>query len=197
DRAAHRPRPSVARSRATLRRAGAAAADADGGDPLPLLPARDRTGPTGCPVESRGHPGRERHLDRQRHPEGSRSPRGGAGGDADPRGTRARHARGAGEDRSPARRRRSHHDDPRGGQPRVKTWRGVIEEYRDFLPVSDRTPIVTLFEGNTPLVPAPRLAEATDARMQIYLTCEGFNPTGSFKDRGMTVAMAKALETGR
>ena len=77
----------------------------------------------------------------------------------------------------------------------MKTWRGVIEEYRDFLPVSDKTPIVTLFEGNTPLVPAPRLAEATDARMQIYLKCEGFNPTGSFKDRGMTVAVSKALET--
>jgi len=78
----------------------------------------------------------------------------------------------------------------------VKAWRGVIEEYRDFLPVSDKTPIVTLFEGNTPLLPAPRLAEATDARMQIYLKCEGFNPTGSFKDRGMTVAISKALETG-
>ena len=78
----------------------------------------------------------------------------------------------------------------------MKAWRGVIEEYRDFLPVSDKTPIVTLYEGNTPLVPAPRLAEATDARMQIYLKCEGFNPTGSFKDRGMTVAISKALETG-
>lgn len=78
----------------------------------------------------------------------------------------------------------------------MKAWRGVIEEYRDFLPVSDKTPIVTLHEGNTPLVPAPRLAEATDARMQIYLKCEGFNPTGSFKDRGMTVAISKALETG-
>src|SRR5262249_7837502 len=51
-------------------------------------------------------------------------------------------------------------------------------------------------EGNTPLVPAPRLAEATDARMEIYLKCEGFNPTGSFKDRGMTVAISKALEMG-
>ena len=78
----------------------------------------------------------------------------------------------------------------------MKAWRGVIEAYRDFLPVSDKTPIVTLHEGNTPLVPAPRLGEATDARMQIFLKCEGFNPTGSFKDRGMTVAMSKALETG-
>jgi len=78
----------------------------------------------------------------------------------------------------------------------VKLWRGVIEEYRDFLPVTDKTPVVTLFEGNTPLIPAPRLAEATDVRMQIYLKCEGFNPTGSFKDRGMTVAISKALEMG-
>ena len=78
----------------------------------------------------------------------------------------------------------------------MKAWHGVIEEYRDFLPVTDKTPIVTLFEGNTPLVPAPRLADATDARMQIYLKCEGFNPTGSFKDRGMTMAISKALETG-
>ena len=78
----------------------------------------------------------------------------------------------------------------------MKTWRGVIEEYRDFLPVTDKTPIVTLYEGNTPLVPAPRLAEATDSRMEIYLKCEGFNPTGSFKDRGMALALSKALERG-
>jgi len=78
----------------------------------------------------------------------------------------------------------------------VTAWRGVIAQYRDFLPVSDRTPVVTLLEGNTPLVPAPRLAEATDERLSIYLKCEGFNPTGSFKDRGMTVAISKALESG-
>jgi threonine synthase len=78
----------------------------------------------------------------------------------------------------------------------VKAWRGVIEEYRDFLPVGDRTPIVTLSEGNTPLVPAPRLVEATNARLSIWLKCEGFNPTGSFKDRGMTLAISKALEMG-
>ena len=78
----------------------------------------------------------------------------------------------------------------------MKTWRGVVEEYRDFLPVTDKTPSVTLYEGNTPLVPAPRLAEATDSRMEIYLKSEGFNPTGSFKDRGMSLAISKALETG-
>jgi threonine synthase len=73
---------------------------------------------------------------------------------------------------------------------------GVIERYRDFLPVSARTPIVSLGEGDTPLVPAPRLAEATDPSLSIWLKCEGFNPTGSFKDRGMTVAVSKALEAG-
>jgi len=78
----------------------------------------------------------------------------------------------------------------------MKAWRGVIEQYRDFLPVTDRTPVVTLCEGNTPLILAPRLAEATDARLSIFLKCEGFNPTGSFKDRGMTMAVSKALEAG-
>jgi threonine synthase len=56
--------------------------------------------------------------------------------------------------------------------------------------------VVTLLEGNTPLVPAPRLAEATDPSLKVYLKCEGFNPTGSFKDRGMTMAISKALEAG-
>ena len=78
----------------------------------------------------------------------------------------------------------------------MKPWRGVIEQYRDFLPVSDRTPVVTLLEGNTPLIHAPRLEEVTGARLQIYLKCEGFNPTGSFKDRGMTMAISKAVESG-
>src|SRR3989441_10137998 len=78
----------------------------------------------------------------------------------------------------------------------MNAWRGVSERYREFLPVTDKTAVVTLLEGNTPLVPAPRLAEATDPRLQIYLKCEGFNPTGSFKDRGMTMAMSKALEAG-
>lgn len=78
----------------------------------------------------------------------------------------------------------------------MSAWPGIIEKYREFLPVTERTPIVTLREGNTPLVPAPRLAEATDPSLQIFLKCEGFNPTGSFKDRGMTLAMSKALEAG-
>ena len=75
-------------------------------------------------------------------------------------------------------------------------WPGIIERYRRYLPVTDKTPVVTLLEGNTPLLPAPRLAEATDPSLSIYLKCEGFNPTGSFKDRGMTLAMSKAVEAG-
>ena len=73
-------------------------------------------------------------------------------------------------------------------------WRGVIEEYRRFLPVSDATPVVTLLEGGTPLLPAPRLSARVGAR--VLLKVEGANPTGSFKDRGMTVAISKAAEEG-
>src|SRR5438477_2673835 len=73
-------------------------------------------------------------------------------------------------------------------------WRGVIEEYRAFLPVSDATPVVTLLEGNTPLLAAPRLSERIGAT--VYLKFEGLNPTGSFKDRGMTMAISKAVEDG-
>jgi threonine synthase len=73
-------------------------------------------------------------------------------------------------------------------------WRGVIEEYRPFLPVSDRTPVVTLQEGGTPLLPAPHLSERMGAT--VWLKVEGANPTGSFKDRGMTVAISKAVEEG-
>jgi threonine synthase len=78
----------------------------------------------------------------------------------------------------------------------MPAWPGVIEAYREYLPVTDTTPVVTLSEGNTPLVPAPRLAEATDPTLSIYLKCEGVNPTGSFKDRGMTLAISKAVEAG-
>ncbi len=75
-----------------------------------------------------------------------------------------------------------------------RAWRGVIEEYRDHLPVTDTTPVVTLLEGGTPLLPAPRLSERVGAR--VLLKVEGANPTGSFKDRGMTVAITKACEEG-
>src|ERR1700736_1943683 len=73
-------------------------------------------------------------------------------------------------------------------------WRGVIEEHRAFLPVGADSPVVTLREGGTPLLPAPRLGERVGAR--VFLKVEGANPTGSFKDRGMTVAISKAVEEG-
>jgi threonine synthase len=71
---------------------------------------------------------------------------------------------------------------------------GVISRYRTYLPVSETTPIVTLGEGSTPLIFAPRLTERIDC--QVFIKCEGLNPTGSFKDRGMTVAVSKAVEHG-
>ncbi len=74
---------------------------------------------------------------------------------------------------------------------------GVIERYREFLPVTDKTPVITLQEGGTPLIPAPRLARALGTDVDLYLKYEGMNPTGSFKDRGMTMAVSKAVEEGR
>jgi threonine synthase len=71
----------------------------------------------------------------------------------------------------------------------------LLERYRDFLPITERTPMLTLNEGDTPLVAAPRLAAALDVR-ELHLKFEGLNPTGSFKDRGMVMAVAKALEAG-
>ena len=73
-------------------------------------------------------------------------------------------------------------------------WKGLIEAYRDRLPVTDATPVVTLYEGNTPLLPVPPLSTRTGC--DVYLKVEGANPTGSFKDRGMTVAVSKAVEAG-
>ncbi|HEY0789881.1 MAG TPA: threonine synthase [Chthoniobacterales bacterium] len=69
---------------------------------------------------------------------------------------------------------------------------GVIERYREFLPVTEKTPVVTLVEGSTPLIHSPRLSERVGCN--VYLKFEGLNPTGSFKDRGMTVAISKAVE---
>ncbi len=77
------------------------------------------------------------------------------------------------------------------------SWQGIIAQYREFLPVTDKTPVVTLLEGNTPLIEAPNLAKAIGFRGKIYLKYEGLNPTGSFKDRGMTVAISKAVESGK
>lgn len=71
-------------------------------------------------------------------------------------------------------------------------WKGVVEEYRDFLPVTDKTPIVTFQEGNTPLLYANHISDLT--KCKVYLKYEGANPTGSFKDRGMCMAISKAKE---
>ena len=73
-------------------------------------------------------------------------------------------------------------------------WRGVIEEFRKFLPVSETTPVVSLCEGNTPLLAATRIAKKLFPQINLYLKFEGANPTGSFKDRGMSLAVSKALE---
>ena len=73
---------------------------------------------------------------------------------------------------------------------------GIIERYRRYLPVGDDARIITLDEGNTPLIQAPALSEATHPRLDIWLKYEGMNPTGSFKDRGMTMAITKAVEEG-
>jgi len=75
-------------------------------------------------------------------------------------------------------------------------WRGVIDKYRKFLPIGRRAEIVTLNEGNTPLIHAMRLSKEVGSNLDVFLKYEGSHPTGSFKDRGMTVALTKALEEG-
>jgi threonine synthase len=81
-------------------------------------------------------------------------------------------------------------------QSSLKCWPGLIEAYRNYLPVSESTPVITLQEGNTPLIPAPTIAELIGKQVQVYLKYDGLNPTGSFKDRGMTMAISKAKEEG-
>lgn len=76
------------------------------------------------------------------------------------------------------------------------SWNGIINHYKDFFPVNERTPVITLQEGNTPLIKAQNLKRAINPALEIYLKFEGANPTGSFKDRGMTLAVSKAVETG-
>jgi len=76
----------------------------------------------------------------------------------------------------------------------MRSWRGVIAEYGDRLPVTDSTPVVTLMEGGTPLIHSGVLSDRTGC--EVWLKYEGANPTGSFKDRGMTVAISKAVEEG-
>ena len=75
-------------------------------------------------------------------------------------------------------------------------WRGLIEQYREYLPVSEETPVVTLLEGNTPLIPVPAIAKCIGRQVNVFVKYDGLNPTGSFKDRGMTMAISKAKEAG-
>jgi threonine synthase len=75
-------------------------------------------------------------------------------------------------------------------------WNGLINQYRRFLPVTDATPRVTLNEGNTPLIRAVNLGSRAGIDLELYFKFDGANPTGSFKDRGMTLALSKAVESG-
>ncbi|KEO83873.1 threonine synthase [Tumebacillus flagellatus] len=75
-----------------------------------------------------------------------------------------------------------------------RAWKGLLQEYRDWLPITEQTPRVSLCEGNTPLIPAPNLSKKLG--LDVHLKFEGLNPTGSFKDRGMVLAVAKAVEAG-
>lgn len=77
---------------------------------------------------------------------------------------------------------------------KAQQGRGVIERYRDFLPVTAATPVVSLGEGDTPLIFSPRLSERVGRKCEVFVKYEGLNPTGSFKDRGMTVAVSRAVE---
>lgn len=74
--------------------------------------------------------------------------------------------------------------------------RGVISRYREYLPVDDATPVVSLNEGSTPLIHSPKLSRIAGRGAAVYVKYEGLNPTGSFKDRGMTMAISKAVERG-
>ena len=78
----------------------------------------------------------------------------------------------------------------------MDNYNGVIQRYKKYLPVTDKTPIITLLEGDTPLIYAQYLSKLLGDNFEVYLKCEGLNPTGSFKDRGMTLAISKAVEDG-
>ena len=77
----------------------------------------------------------------------------------------------------------------------MKTWNGLLREYREYLPITDKTPLITLHEGNTPLIKAEKIGKELGG-IELYFKYDGLNPTGSFKDRGMVMAVAKALEEG-
>ncbi len=75
-----------------------------------------------------------------------------------------------------------------------RRWKGILNAYKKFLPVTEKTPIITLYEGNTPLINAVNLCERIGLDLKLYFKFDGANPTGSFKDRGMTMAISKAVE---
>ena len=75
-----------------------------------------------------------------------------------------------------------------------RNWPGLINAYKNYLPVNNKTPIITLKEGNTPLIFSENLSNLIGNNTKIYLKYDGLNPTGSFKDRGMTMAISKAKE---
>ncbi len=77
----------------------------------------------------------------------------------------------------------------------MRRWNGLIDEYKEWLPVTENTPALTLQEGNTPLIHMTNLSEQWG--IDLYVKTEGTNPTGSFKDRGMVMAVAKAKEEGK
>ncbi|MGB3509595.1 MAG: threonine synthase [Microcoleaceae cyanobacterium] len=81
-------------------------------------------------------------------------------------------------------------------QSKLQGWPGLIEAYRSYLPVTEQTPVVTLQEGNTPLIPVPAIAKMIGRQVEVFVKYDGLNPTGSFKDRGMTLAISKAKEEG-
>lgn len=85
---------------------------------------------------------------------------------------------------------------PQAGGATPRSWPGLVDHYRSWLPVGDSTPIITLLEGNTPLLRAPALEKRIGRGVRVFLKVDGLNPTGSFKDRGMTMAISKAKEAG-
>ena len=80
--------------------------------------------------------------------------------------------------------------------PVMQDWPGLIEAYRAWLPVTSTTPVITLREGATPLIPVPAIEERIGKGVKVFVKYDGLNPTGSFKDRGMTMAISKAKEAG-
>ncbi len=80
--------------------------------------------------------------------------------------------------------------------PKKNNWAGLIDAYRPWLPVTEKTPVISLYEGATPLLPVKSISDRIGNGVQVYVKYDGLNPTGSFKDRGMTMALSKAKESG-